>query len=131
MTISASAGGVPAAMNSARPISPKRSAWIFGMVLSPLMGRGKAGRIDLQPIETLWVIEEDLALQLNRHVVAVSERRHGIRELTVPMRVVGREQNVVGREEVRDIAQGLLLRLAGHEHPAAGHVFGRLGLQQW
>ena len=33
------------------------------------------------------------------------------------------------REELGHIAQGFLFRLAGHEHPAAGHVFRRLGLQ--
>src|SRR6266850_7814596 len=41
MTISASAGGVPAATNSARPISFRRSAGIFGIVLPPSMSDPK------------------------------------------------------------------------------------------
>src|SRR6266849_7089134 len=130
MTISASSGGVPAAKNNARPISLRRSAGIFGIVLPPSMGRAKSGGVDLQSIETLRVVEEDLALQLDRHVVAIGEGRHRIRELAVPVGIVGCKQDVVGGEEVGHIAQGLLLRLAGYEHPAASHVFRRLGLQQ-
>src|SRR5206468_331706 len=38
MTVSASPGGVPAATNNARPISPRRSAGIFGIVLPPSVG---------------------------------------------------------------------------------------------
>src|SRR6185437_261539 len=38
MTSSASSFGVPAAMNKARPISSRRSAWTFGMVGSSLRG---------------------------------------------------------------------------------------------
>src|SRR5437868_8588466 len=116
MTVSASSGGVPAATNNARPISPRRSAGILGMVLPPSMSRAEISGIDLQPIETLRVVKEDLALQLDRHVVAVGEGRHGVRELAVPMGIVGGKQNVVLGEELRHEPQGLLFRLAGHEH---------------
>src|ERR1700740_326225 len=116
MTVSASSAGVPAAMNSARPISLRRSARILGIVIPPLMGRAKVGGIDVQSIETLRVVEENLALQTVGDVAAIRQGRHRIGELTVPVGIVRREQNVGRREELRHIAQGLLFRLAGHEH---------------
>src|SRR5215469_12040483 len=128
MTISASSGDVPAATNNARPISFRRSAAIFGILLPPSMGRAEIGLIDFQPVKASRIVKEDLALQFDRYVIAVGQGGNGIRELTVPVRIVRGEQDVVLGEEVGDITQGLLFRLAGDEHPATGHVFGRLGL---
>src|SRR5262245_8229442 len=99
-------------MNSARPISPRRSAGIFGIVLSPSMSRAEIGGIDLQPVETLRVVAEDLALQLDWDVVAIGESRYGIRELAVPMGIVGGKQDVPLRKELRHEPQSLLFRLA-------------------
>src|SRR6202022_3349962 len=93
------------------------------------IGRTQTGGVDLQPIETLRVVEEDFSAQFDRPVVAVGEGRHGVRELAVPVGIVGGEQDVVGGKELRHIAQGLLLRLTGHEYPAAAYFFRRLGLQ--
>src|ERR1700730_7866254 len=92
--------------------------------------RAEIGGVDLHSIKALRVVEEDLALQSIRDVAAIGQGRYGIGELTVPVRIIGGEQDVVGREELRHVAQGLLLRLAGHEHPAAGHVFRGFGLQE-
>src|SRR5215472_16582018 len=117
MTISASSGGVPAAMNRMRPISLSRSAGIFGIVFPSLMGSAEIGRVDFQPVKESRIVKEDLALQLDRYVIAVSQGGKGIWELTVPVRIVRGKQDVVLGEEVRDIAQGLLFRLAGYEHP--------------
>src|SRR5215472_8413351 len=159
MTISASSGDVPAATNNARPISFRRSAGIFGILVPPLncprprpsptkrsalgppspalrervpsaarrvralgrlfpsMGRAEIGRVDFQPVKASRIVKEDLALQFDRYVIAVSQGGNGIRELTVPVRIVRGEQDVVLGEKVRDIAQGLLFRLAGYEHP--------------
>src|ERR1700758_4046329 len=123
MTISASAGGVPAATNNARPISLRRSAGIFGIVLPPSMAPPKTGGVDLQSVETMRVVEENLALEVVRDVRAIGQGRHGIWKLAVPVRVVGGKQDAVLGEKVRHVAQGLLLGFARHEHPAAGHVF--------
>src|SRR5947207_14213059 len=74
-------------------------------------------------VEPQRVFREDLALQIGRDVVAVGQVRDGVGKFAIPMRVVGGEQDVVLGEEFGDIAQRLLLRLAGYEDPAAGHVF--------
>src|SRR5215831_11499335 len=110
-------------MNNARPISPSRSDGILGIVLPPSMGRADAGRVDRYPVKALRIVAEDLPLEAARYVAAIGQRRDGVGELTVPMRVVRREKDVVGREELRHVAQGLLFRLAGHEHAATGHIF--------
>src|SRR5215472_14822462 len=73
------------------------------------MARGETGEVDFQPVETPRVVEEYLALELDRHVVAIGEGRYSIRELAVPMRIVGRKEDVVLGKEVRHVAQGLLL----------------------
>src|SRR5215469_5857776 len=130
MTVSASSGGVPAATNNARPISFRRSAAIFGILLPPSMGRAEIGPVDFQPVKASRIVKEDFALQLDRYVIAVGQGGNGIWELTVPVWIVRGEQNVVLGEEVRDIAQGLLFRFAGYEHAAACHVFGRLSLKE-
>src|SRR5437763_1036617 len=81
MTRAASASGVPAAMNSARPISSRRSAGIFGIV-------------EFLP------------------------------------RASGAGEDVRLGEEIGDVAQRLLFRLARHIDAAARHVFRRLHLQE-
>src|SRR5215471_20162927 len=130
MTISASAGGVPAATNSARPISVRRSAAIFGILPSSSISRAELGGVDPYSVKALRIVEEDLLLEAVRDVPAIGQSRYRVRELAIPMRVIRREQDIVGRKEVRHVAQGLFFRLAGYEDSAAGHVFRRLRLQQ-
>src|ERR1700740_2530632 len=80
-TVSASSGGVPAATNSARPISVRRSAGIFGIVFSSLMTSAEGGGLDFDPVKALRVVEENLALQAVPNVRAVGQGRNGIGEL--------------------------------------------------
>ena len=68
------------------------------------IGRAELGGLDLQPIEALRVVAEDFALQFYRHVVAVGEGRHGVRELAVSMGIVGGKEDVVGGKEVGHVA---------------------------
>src|SRR5882762_11128085 len=84
-----------------------------------LEGRATSMRLSIHchPVEALRVVAEDLLLQLNRDVVAVGEMGDRIGEFAVPMRVVGGEQDVLFREEIGDVAQGLLFRLAPGRTP--------------
>src|SRR5580704_19021028 len=94
------------------------------------MTSAEGGGVDFDPVKALRVVEKYLALEAIRDVGAIGQSRNSIGELTVPVRIVRGEQDIVGREELGHIAQGLLFRLAGHEYPAASHVFRRLRLQQ-
>src|SRR5215467_9276621 len=84
----------------------------------------------MDAVKALRVVEENLALKTVGDVGAIREGRYGIGELAVPMRVIRREQDIVGREEVGHVAQGFLFWLARYEYPSTGHIFGRLRLEQ-
>src|SRR4051812_26977367 len=159
MTSAASSSGVRAAMNSARPISSRRSAGIFGM-LDSFFCAGGAGLEELihhrgtevteivsppcplclcgeyyvsigrHAVEALRVVAEDLLLEFGRDVVAVGEMGDRVGEFAVPMRIIGGEQDVLLGEEIGDVAQRLLFRLAGHIDAAARHVLRRLHLEE-
>src|SRR5260370_41974630 len=56
-----------------------------------LMARAEGGGVDFDPIKTLGIVEEDLAFQPVPNVGAIGQGRNGIRELTVPVRIIRRE----------------------------------------
>jgi hypothetical protein len=59
--------------------------------------------VDGEAVEALRVLEEDRALQLFRDVLAVCQLLDGFGKAAVPVRVVGREEQVLVADPLGDV----------------------------